>query len=128
MKTSGGLSPAQIKRKIRNLMWDKMWFVKNERDMKEALGEIRKIRREAKRKMGLNSVTKIYNHEWVDALDVFFMLDVSELMIAASLMRKESRGCFQREDYQKTDEENWSKHIVLKLENGSLKAYTVPIG
>jgi succinate dehydrogenase/fumarate reductase flavoprotein subunit len=65
-------------------------------------------------KMCLSSDTRNYNNDWVEALDVENMLLASELIVRASLMREESRGSFQREDFPYTDNQNWLKNIKIK--------------
>jgi succinate dehydrogenase / fumarate reductase flavoprotein subunit len=63
-------------------------------------------------RMGLGSVSRNWNYDWVDALDVEDMLDVCDLTIRASMRRKESRGYFFRDDYPFVDNKNWLKHTV----------------
>jgi succinate dehydrogenase/fumarate reductase flavoprotein subunit len=55
------------------------------------------------------------------------MLDACELIIRFSLHRRESRGAFFREDYPFTDNIQWLRHVVGRLENGTLKLETVPV-
>ena len=53
-----------------------------------------------------------------------------EMHVRASLMRKESRGWFFREDYPQMDNENWLKWIIVKKgEDGEMNFSTedVPI-
>lgn len=52
-----------------------------------------------------------------------------EMQIKASMMRKESRGWFLREDYPQMDNENWLKWIIVKNEDGEMTFHTedVPI-
>ena len=44
----------------------------------------------------------------------------AELHYNASLLRKESRGWFLREDYPQMDNKNWLKWITVKNENGKM--------
>lgn len=129
MKTepAAGFSPAQIKRRIREIMWEKMHYIKNEKNMREALELLRKVREDMVPKMRLESGSKRFNYAWVEALDVVNMLDLTELIINVSLMRKESRKQFQREDYPKTDDQNWLQNIVITCENGKMKTRMIPV-
>ena len=70
-------------------------------------------------KMGLKNTTRRFNYGWVDAIDIFNMLDVCEITIHSALNRKESRGSFYRTDYPMTDNENWLvKNILCKTGAG----------
>lgn len=48
------------------------------------------------------------------------MVLCAEMQIRASLMRKESRGWFMREDYPSMDNENWLKYITVKCVDGEM--------
>lgn len=125
--SSDAIAPTQIKKSIREIMWDEMHFIKKEEGMKTALRELRKVRKEVVPRMQLATDTRRYNYGWVEALEVMNMLDISELIIKASLLRKESRGTFQRYDYPEIDNRYWLKNIIMKLEKGKLKIHTVPV-
>jgi len=122
-----GIPPIKIKRKIMDIMWEKCNYMKCEEDLLEALQQLRMIREEMMPRMVLRSNTKRWNYDLVEALEVPRMLLCAEIIVTASLMRKESRGYFQRKDYPETDDKNWLKNIVIKFENGKLKFDTVPV-
>ena len=122
-----GISPVEVKRMIREIMWDEMGYVKNETKMRRALERLKEVREKIVPRMHLSTGTTVWNYEWVDALDVDDMLQVCELLVQSSIMRKESRGPFYREDYPYVDNENWLKHICLRQKNGKAEYYTVPV-
>ena len=118
---AGGCTPMHIKNCIRELMWDKMGFIKTTEGMESALEEVADMRRKLLPRMGLKNVTRQYNYGWVDALDAYNMLDVVELTIISSLNRKESRGPFFRPEYPYTDNVNWhGKNILYRDESGEI--------
>jgi len=49
------------------------------------------------------------------------MLSVGRMAVAASHLRKESRGVFFRSDYPQRDDENWLKNIVIRRHNGEMQ-------
>ena len=57
------------------------------------------------------------------------MVLCAKMHFKASLMRKESRGWFLREDYPEMDNENWLKWIIVQNQNGEMTFTTedVPI-
>ncbi|MEM0216146.1 MAG: FAD-binding protein [Candidatus Bathyarchaeia archaeon] len=114
LKPSDGFTPLQIQRKIRDLMWDKMWIIKTVSEMKEALVELSRIEKELVPKMGLETTVKSGNFGWAHALEVVNMITVCRLMIWASLTRKETRPPHIVKDYPRQDDENWLKIVVLK--------------
>ena len=112
VKTEAGLLPVQVKKRIREIMSEKMGYVKSEARMASALDDLADVRARLLPRMGLGSASRNWNYDWVDAIDVEDMLDVCEVTIRASMQRKESRGYFFREDYPVIDNRNWLKHIV----------------
>jgi succinate dehydrogenase/fumarate reductase flavoprotein subunit len=55
-----------------------------------------------------------YNIANIRAVELLNMLTVGSIIIKAAMIRKESRGTHQRNDYPLTDDKNWKKHILLK--------------
>lgn len=55
------------------------------------------------------------------------MVLAAELHYRASLLRKESRGWFLREDYPETDNENWLKWIIAQRVDGEMTFRTEPV-
>ena len=56
---------------------------------------------------------RIFNTNLLATLELGFMLDCAETIVAGALERKESRGAHTRLDYPNRDDENWMKHILL---------------
>jgi len=55
------------------------------------------------------------------ALEVRNILDLGRLIVTASEIRKETRGCYWRIDYPKPDNENWLKNITAWKDGDSIK-------
>ena len=127
-KAESGLLPAQVKKRIRQIMTDKMGYVKSEAGMTSGLDDLADVRARLLPRMGLGSVSRNWNYDWVEALDAEDMLDVCELTIRASLQRKESRGYFFREDYPRIDNRHWLRHTVAKRRGDDVEFAFTPAG
>lgn len=68
-------------------------------------------------------------HELLSCHEAEAMVLCCEMQMRASMMRKESRGWFLREDFPQMDNDNWLKWIIVKEENGEMTLHTedVPI-
>jgi fumarate reductase flavoprotein subunit len=53
-----------------------------------------------------------FNTELTTALELEFMIDISEALVEAALQRKESRGSHQRTDFPERDDEQFLKHSL----------------
>jgi succinate dehydrogenase / fumarate reductase flavoprotein subunit len=127
VKPNSGVRPAEVKKRIRQIMWEKMGYIKNERKMQEALSELADVREKLVPLMGLETVSRNWNYDWIDALDVDDMLDICELAIQSSLQRKESRGPFFREDYPYIDNLNFLKHTVVTRSQNDIRIEHTPV-
>ena len=69
--------------------------------------------------MQVTAKTRRANNEWLDAADAVNMLDACELIVHASLERRESRGPFMRRDYPMTDNKSWlAANLLIKTDIG----------
>ncbi len=121
-----GLSPIQVKNRIREIVWNNMMFARNEQRLHLTLKELAGVRDDLAR-LRLRSAAARYNTDLIDALDIDDMLDVCEITAHASLLRCESRGPHCREDYPYTDNENWLKLIVMRREGREIRSRLVPV-
>jgi len=127
IQPNGGLRPLEIKKRIRKIMWEKMGYIKNEKKMKQALADLAEVRERLVPQMGLKSISRNWNYDLVDALDVEDMLDICELTVRSALERKESRGPFFREDFPYIDNKNYLKHTVATRVNNEICIEHVPV-
>jgi succinate dehydrogenase/fumarate reductase flavoprotein subunit len=123
----GGISPIQIKKRIRDVVWDRMMFVRREEGLNQALGQLGTIQEEMVPNMRLRTSTSNYNTDLIDALDIQDMLEVCEMVAHAALARKESRGPHFREDFPFTDNNNWLKQVVVSREGGQVRTSLEPV-
>jgi succinate dehydrogenase / fumarate reductase flavoprotein subunit len=56
---------------------------------------------------------RVFNTDLLTVLELDFMFDCAETIIASALARKESRGAHTRTDYPERDDENWLKHVAV---------------
>ena len=123
-----GLLPGQVKKRIRRAMWEHMNYIKTEASMLAAQAELDRIEAEDLPRMRMNTDTRNFNYDWVDALDAVDMLKALQMQIGFSLHRKESRGCFYRRDYPVTDNRKWLKHLVGRRDtSGALALELLPV-
>lgn len=121
-----GRKPQAIKEEVREMMWRHVGIVRNGEDLRHALGEVRRLREEA-RSIGVSGGRK-YNPEWCDAIILPHMLLACEAIIRSALAREESRGAHFRSDFPKRDDANWLVNInVKKGEGGEMAVHRTPV-
>jgi succinate dehydrogenase / fumarate reductase, flavoprotein subunit len=123
-----GLSPGQVKKRIRATTWEKLHPIKSAASLQEAYEAYCRIEEEDVPRMRLQSDTDCFNSDWVDALDVVDMITALKLQTQFSLFRKESRGPFYREDFPYTDNVAWLAHVVgRRCADGELAIEKFPV-
>src|SRR5204862_4754283 len=96
-------SPYQVQKDLQDTMQDLVGIVRDESEMREALGKIDGFTKRAEN--AVVSGNREYNPGWHTALDLKNLLTVSEAITRAALERKESRGAQLRDDYPDKDEQ-----------------------
>ena len=106
----GSIKPQEFKNRIKNLMWEKVAIVRDEKTLNEALGELLEMQKE----LDNLSVSdkKQYNTELMTALEVINMVEICILTVKSAILRRESRGAHFRSDFPETKDE-WKKSIVI---------------
>lgn len=106
----GSIKPQELKKRIKQLMWEKVSIIRNEKNLNEALKELMEMEK------SLNELKvedkKQYNTDLQTALEVINMIQIATLIVKSAILRRESRGAHFREDYPETKDE-WKKSIVL---------------
>jgi succinate dehydrogenase / fumarate reductase flavoprotein subunit len=120
-----GENPYTIHEDLRRMMQHNVGIVRTEEDLRLALGELQKLReRAAHVKIGGNIQ---YNPGWHLALDLANMLDVSEAVARAALMREESRGAHTRDDFPDSVD-SWGKlNVIVRKRQDQMSVVPEPL-
>jgi succinate dehydrogenase flavoprotein subunit len=78
------------------------------RKMQDILGELR----ERYGRTVVQDKGKVFNTDLMEAVELGFLLDCSDAIVAAALARDESRGGHYREDHPLRDDDHWLRHSL----------------
>jgi succinate dehydrogenase / fumarate reductase flavoprotein subunit len=121
----GQVRPIALIRRLQEVMYDKVGVLRNGPGLTEAIREIRELKARAW-DMKINP-SRVYNNEWIDAIDALFMLDLGEISARAAMARTETRGAHFREDFSREDDANWARHSLAFKKDGRLQLSTRPV-
>ena len=83
------------------------------------IGILEEVKRDELPKLATTSKSRIYNKEWIDALELTNIVQLLEIAAHSALARTESRGVHYREDFPQTDNDEWLKEsVVLRADGG----------
>ncbi len=102
-----------IKRRMQEIMDEKVGIFRNGRELQEAVDELRALL-ERSREVGIRYVTHASNPELVEAYRLPKMLKIAISIAYSALLRTESRGAHYREDFLKRDDANWLKRTLVR--------------
>ena len=106
----GSIKPQEFKNRIKNLMWEKVAIVREEKTLNEALKELQEMQNELS-DLDVSDRTQ-YNDDLLTALEVINMVEICILTVKSAILRRESRGAHFRSDFPETKDE-WKKSIVI---------------
>ena len=106
----GSIKPQDFKNNIKELMWEKVAIVREEKTLNEALRELQEMEKELDKLDVKNK--KQYNTELVTALEVINMVEVCILVVKSAILRRESRGAHYRSDFPESNDA-WKKSIII---------------
>lgn len=116
-RENGSENPYDIKRELQSLMDRNVGVFRDRQGLEEAWSSLKKLRERFSRAR-LENRARIYNNNLRDFIEISFMLDVAEVIVAGALNRTESRGAHARVDYPKRDDANWLKHTLAFYRRG----------
>jgi succinate dehydrogenase / fumarate reductase flavoprotein subunit len=84
--------------------------------------------RERYRHVAVADQSRRFNYELSEALELGYLLDVAEVLVAAALARTESRGGHFRDDHPLRDDANWMRHsLAFRQPDGTIRLDYKPV-
>jgi succinate dehydrogenase / fumarate reductase, flavoprotein subunit len=118
---SGGDSVADIRAELQEQMFDLAGVVRREDGLRKMVDVLANLRERYGRVVVMDK-GRVYNTELTEAVELGFLLDCAETLVAAALARDESRGAHYREDHPLRDDDHWLKHSLAYREpDGSVR-------
>ncbi len=115
-----GVSPADARKELRNLMWTKVQIFRKEEDLQHAVKELRRIEKEVVPNIKVDIREKRFNPGWHQAIEFGHMVITARMVAEAALMRKGSRGAHYRVDAD-PDDLGYYNIVIKKGKNGEME-------
>ncbi len=121
-----GSNSIKTRNQIRKLAFENVGIIRDEKGLESALNQLPALK-EAVSQPSLRCAERIFNLEWIEALQNENLLLVLEMIARSSRMRRESRGALYRNDYPQVNDKEWLKHIVISQKDGQMNLRTEPV-
>ena len=106
----GSIKPKEFKDNIKNLMWENVAIVRDEKTLNDALKQLLEMQKDLDN-LDVGDNTQ-YNTDLVTALEVINMVEICILIVKSAILRRESRGAHFRSDFPESIDE-WKKSIIM---------------
>lgn len=127
IKRTRGVNPYEIKRRIHKISWERVGVLRDGEGLRKALEEIEEIERQEIPSLCCTCEDRVYNREWMEALQVENLMLILKAIACSAYERAESRGAHYRKDHPKSDNQKWLKNIVISNEQNEIKTATTPL-
>jgi len=124
---SEGNNAAAIRSELQEGMYDLAFVVRSEESLRKMQGILDGLRERYER-VYVQDVGKLFNTELMEVVELGFLLDCAETLVASALARTESRGAHYREDHPLRDDEHWLTHtLAYRGDDGSIRLESKPV-
>ena len=114
-----GERPWAIRDELAETMHENFGVFRREELMEEQ-GQIVERLRERYERVMVDDKGDVFNNDLTQALELGYLLELAQCMVACGLARKESRGAHARPyDYPERDDENFLRHTVVRWADGA---------
>ena len=110
-----GDNAGEIRQELQDNMFDLAFVVRSD----ESLTKMQQILASLRERYGRVAITDkggLYNTDLMETVELGYLLDCADALVAGALVRTESRGAHFREDHPLRDDANWLKHTLATRE------------
>lgn len=126
MSRDKGERIGEIRASMQEVMMDKVSVVRHAAGMTEAKVKVDELRN-AYAHAAIQDKGKTFNTDLMEALELGYMLDCAETIVAGALAREESRGAHYRTDFEARDDVNWLAHTMVSRTSGGMTMRKKPV-
>ncbi|MFN3422972.1 MAG: FAD-binding protein, partial [Armatimonadota bacterium] len=103
---------SRIRRELQQVMMDDASVLRTGEGLQACLDKVCDLKKRYLRAR-IDDQSRAFNLDLIEALELGYLLDCAEALVASALNRTESRGAHYREDYPQRDDANWLKHTLI---------------
>ncbi|NHI90562.1 MAG: FAD-binding protein [Candidatus Thorarchaeota archaeon] len=120
LKRKEGVSPADARHELTELMWSKVQIFRKEDEMQYAVKELRRIQKEVVPMIKVDVPVKRFNPGWHQAIEFAHMVTTARMVAEAAVIRKGSRGAHFRVDADPKDK-GYYNIVIHKGKEGEME-------
>ncbi len=115
-----------IRDRLLDVMWDGVGVLRDAEGITRAQGELAGLKAELL-EAGIGDDNRVFALSWHDWLNLRSLIEVSEVIAAASLSRENSRGAHYREDFPEVGSLEESYYTIASRDGAEVKVERAPV-
>lgn len=123
-RQTGTEAPAAIRKDLANMMEAEIGIYRSADNCQRAIAKIAELK-ERYKNVQITDHSDVFNTDWLNTIELGFLIDVAEAMIYSANNRTESRGSHQRLDFPERDDVNFLKHSLAWYQKGQIPKITL---
>jgi len=113
LKNDKGERVATIRDEMHKTMETGVGIFRKAESMQAACSKLATLRDRLRRGLKLDDRNRVFNTEWLSAIELGFTLEIAEVIAQSALNRKESRGAHTRlDEFKERDDASYLKHTL----------------
>ena len=122
-----GDNAGEIRKELQDNMFDLAFVVRSDESLTK-MQQILASLRERYERVAITDKGGLYNTDLMETVELGYLLDCADALVAGALVRTESRGAHFREDHPLRDDANWLKHtLATREEDGTIRIEYKPV-
>ncbi len=121
------LKPAQVRRRVQEMAHKSLGPIRKEEELSGFIAFLDSVLKDELPNLATTSKSRIYNKEWLDAIELRNMVHLLKTSAVSALHRTESRGVHYREDFPYTDNDNWLRENMVQFDAAAMKVSRRPV-
>ncbi|MGI8809887.1 MAG: succinate dehydrogenase flavoprotein subunit [Acidimicrobiales bacterium] len=124
---SGGEKVADVRAELQEQMTLNASVFRTDESLRSVSATINRLRARYL-SVAVTDQSRRFNYELSEALELGYLLDVAQALVAAALARTESRGGHFRDDHTLRDDANWMRHsLAHRQPDGTIRLDYKPV-
>jgi succinate dehydrogenase / fumarate reductase flavoprotein subunit len=117
----------QIREELQQTMMDNAGVFRTAESLQQAGDDIAKLKDRYDR-IAIDDPGTVFNTDLTEAIELGFLLDLAEVLVAGALARRESRGGHYREDFPERNDAEFLKHtLAYRRSDGGIDIRYKPV-
>ena len=122
-----GDNAGEIRKELQDNMFDLAFVVRSDESLTK-MQQILTSLHERYERVAITDKGGLYNTDLMETVELGYLLDCADALVAGALVRTESRGAHFREDHPLRDDANWLKHtLATREQDGTIRIEYKPV-